>query len=874
MRIVHQIVALFRSVFRNRRVDADLAAEMRFHVERDVQANIARGLSPDAARRAAHLAFGSVDAMQEQSRDERPGAGVREIARDVRFGARLLRKSPGFALTAIAIVALGIGAATAIFTVVHGVLLRPLPYREPERLVSIWASHDQSGARLFPPAAADVVELRQLPRSFEGVALLRAANLNLSGDGEPQRLAGMRVSSNLFGVLGVSAALGRTFLPDEEQAGRDKVVVLSYALWHGRFGADSSLIGRQVQLSGSPYTVIGVAPPGFQFPWAGLDAWVPNVLETGELTRQAINNYRVVARLAPRATIESARAEAAGLARRLPQIGPGVSDAIFTVDSVLDDAVRDVRPALQLVLGAVAFLLALAAVNLSNLFGSKATARSGEFAVRLALGASRRRLAIQAMAESVPVLALGGVLGVLVASWAVRAFVAAAPAGMPRIEHIAISVPVLLVSLALLVVIGFGASIAPAVHAWRSDFTTVTKDGGRSSTVGRTRSRARRFGVAAQVAFAVPLLVGATLLVRSALAVSKVDLGFVPDRVATMSFEVSRAKYVSDQQVSDYYARVVEAARAVPGVTTAAIGNRVPLLGGQSNSVSFDTPKGISEDDLEVDSRPVTPDYFATLGIRLLAGRTFTDHDDATSPVVAVVDERLARMVWPGESAIGKRFVGPGDRPGTIVGVVNHTRTATLESDPRPQMYWSHRQWVQNRAVLAVRAQGEAHALFPQLIAAVRSVDPDQSVYEVRTMPEIVERSLAQRRLTTTLLVGFGTVALVLAAVGIYGVVAYSVSQRMREFGIRVALGATRREVTRLVVGQGTSMALAGAVIGLTIAIVGARIMSSLLYGVSPRDATSMAAASLLLLAVATLASYIPSRRAAGADPGMTLRSE
>jgi putative ABC transport system permease protein len=874
VRIVHQLVALVRALFRSRRIDSDLAAEMRFHVDRDIQANIARGMAPDAARRAAHLAFGSVDALQEQSRDERPGAGFREIVRDMRYGSRLLRKSPGFALTAIAIVALGIGAATAVFTVAYGVMLRPFPFREPERLVSIWASADQSGTRLFPPTAADVVDLRQLDRAFDGVALLRATNLNLAGDGEPQRLAGVRVSSNLFSVLGVPAILGRTFRPEEDKAGRDQVVVLSYALWRGRFGADSSIIGRQLQLSGAPYTVIGIAPPGFQYPWSGLDAWVPNVVEPDELTRAATQNYRVVARLHPRATLESARIEARQLASRLGRVGPMNAPGTFNVDSVLDDAVRQVRPALKLVLGAVVFLLALAAVNLSNLFGAKATSRRGEFAVRLALGASRKRIVVQAMAESVPVLALGGVVGVMVATWAVRAFVASAPAGMPRIENIAVSIPVLLVSLALLMLIGFGASIAPAVQAWRSDFTTVTKDGGRSSTVGRTRSRARRIGVAAQVAFAVPLLVGATLLVRSALAVSQVDLGFVPDRVATMSFEVSRRDLETDQQVSDYYTRIVDAARAVPGVSSAAIGNRVPLLGGQSNTVWFDTPAAPSPDGTEVDSRPVTPEYFTTLGIKLLAGRIFTEHDDAASPFVAIVDDRIARTIWPGESPIGKRFRGPGDREGTIIGVVGHVRTATLESDPRAQMYWSHRQWVQNRAVLAVRTQGDPRAVFPAVIAAVHSVNPNQSVYEVRTMPEIVDRSLVQRRLTTYLLVGFGSVALILAAVGIYGVVAYSVSQRMREFGIRVALGATRREVTRLVVGQGTTMALAGAAVGLTIAMFGARIMSSLVYGVEPRDAVSMVAASALLLAVAALASYIPSRRAAGADPGLTLRAD
>ncbi len=873
MRIIHRIVALLRSVLRSGRVDSDLADEMRFHLEREIQANVARGMSPSAARRAAHLTFGSVDAVQEQSRDERPGAGVRELLRDARFGLRLLGKSPGFGVTAIAIIALGIGAATAIFTVVYGVMLRPLPYQQPERLVTIWLSRDQGRARLYP-SAADVAELRQLDRAFDDVALLRTANLNLVGDGEPQRLIGMRVSTNLFTVLGVPAFLGRTFAPDEDQPGRNKVVVLSHALWTSRFGGDSAIVGRAIQLAGSPHTVIGVMPPGFQFPTTGLDAWAPVIIEDGELTRQAINNYRVVARLDERATVESARREASALAERLGKAYAWNRDAGFTVDSVLEDAVRGVRPALKLLLGAVALLLALAAVNLSNLFGARATARRAEFAVRLALGASRRRLVAQAIAEASPIMALGGMVGVVVAGWAVRAFVASAPPGMPRVESIALSVPVLMVSLLVLVIIGLAASVAPALQVMRSDFTTITKDGGRSSTAGRRRSRARRIGVAAQIAFALPLLVGAGLLLRSALNVSRVDIGFVPDRVATWAFEVSRTKHVSDQQVAEYYTRLVEAVRAVPGVATAAIGNRIPLSGAQTNSIHFETAAGTSDQLTDVDSRTVTPEYFATLGIRLLTGRVFTEHDDATAPMVGIVDDRIAQTIWPGETAIGKRFRGPGDRWGTVIGVVAHTRTASLETDPRPQVYWSYRQWVQNRAVLSVRSETGARPLFAPVIAAIRSVDPDQSVFDVRTMPEIVDRSLAQRRLTTTLLVGFGGVALLVAAVGIYGVVAFGVSQRMREFGIRLALGATRHEVIRLVVWQGASMALIGSAVGLTIAILGARVMSTLVYGVAPRDLASISGATVLLMLVAVTASWIPSRRAAAADPGMTLRSD
>jgi len=874
VRIIHQLLMLWRSLFRSERIDADLADEMRFHVEREIEANVARGMSPAAARREARLRFGSVDTMQEQSRDDRPGASMRQVLRDIWFGVRLLGKSPVFGLTGVAIVALGIGTATAIFSVVHGVILRPLPFREPDRLVSVWLT--RHGVRNLP-AAADAMDLRRLRGVFDDVALFENVNLNLVGDGEPQRLEGVSASPNLFSVLGVSAALGRTFARDEDQPGREHVVLLSDALWRGRFNADATIVGRVIRLNGSPHTIVGVMPPSFQYPSSTYQAWVPLVLEPGELTRQVTDNYRVVARLAPSATLSRSRQEVAALAARLATSNTTDTELSMTVDSMLDDAVRDVRPVLALLLAAVAFLLLIACVNLSNLFGARATARSGEFALRLALGASRARLMAQAIAETVPVLALGGAVGVAMAEWAVRAFVANAPAGLPRVENISLSAPVVAFSLALLVITGFAASIAPAAHAWASDFTTIMKDGGRSSTSGRGRATARRIGVAAQVAFALPLLAGASLLLKSALNVARVDPGFKPDGVATLALEVSRSKHVSDPEVADYYGRLIEAVRAVPGVASASLTNRIPLSGEQTNQVHFETAAGAADEPTNVETRTVTPDYFATLGIRLLGGRGFTDHDDANAPPVAIIDERVARTMWPGETALGKRFREPewrGGRWTTVIGVVAHVRAVGLEVDPLPQVYWSYRQWTQDRMVLAVRSAAEPGVPIASVANAIRSVDPEQSVYNVRTMTAIIDRSLAQRQLTTLLMASFGGVALLLAAVGIYGVVAYGVTQRLREFGIRVALGATGRDVTRLVIWNGTSMAVAGSIIGLVLAIALSGVMSNLVYGVAPRDLASLLGSAALLMSVAAIASYIPARRAAAADPGVTLRAE
>lgn len=872
MRIFHRVVALWRALFRGARIDADLAEEMRFHMERETEANLARGMSPEAARRAARLMFGSVDAAQELSRHDRPGTAVRQLLRDVRSGIRLLGRSPVFGITGILIVALGVGAATAIFSVVYGVMLRPLPFYEPERLVSIWLL--RNSARNYP-AAADAVDLRQLRGVFEDVALFEDTNLNIVGEGEPQRLRGAAVSPNLFSVLGVSAALGRTLAHDEDQAGRDRVVLLSDALWHGRFGRDRSVVGRQIDLNGSVHTVIGIMPPEFQYPSSGHQAWVPLVLEPGELTREVTDNYRVVARLAPGVTLDRARQEAAALTRRIAAAHGG--NAGMIVDSMLDDAVRDVRPVLILLLGAVTLLLLIACANLSNLFAARAAARRAEFAVRLALGASRTRLIAQTIAEAAPVLLVGGLLGVLAAVWTVRIFVATEPAGLPRVESIELSSPVMAFSLALLVLTGLAATIVPAAHAWASDFTMVTKEGGRSSTAGRAHSVARRLAVSAQIAFALPLLVSASLLIQSAINVAQVDAGFRPERVMTFKFEVSRAKYPTDERVADYYAQLVEAVSAVPGMANASLVNRIPLSGGQTNPVHFENASGTADELTNVDTRTVTPEYFATLGIRLIAGRGFTEHDDANAPEVAIVDERLTRTIWPGESAIGKRFREPEWRGGqwvNVIGVVAHVRTAGLEIDPLPQVYWSYRQWTQDRMVLAVRSEVESESLVSQVIAAIRSVDADQSVYDVRTMTEIIDRSQARRRLTTMLMVGFGGISLLLAAVGIYGVVAYGVTLRKREFGIRVAIGATRREVTRLVVWQGTSMAIVGSAVGLVLAIAAAGVTRSLVYEVAPRDVWSMLGATALLILVAGVASYTPARRAATVDPGVTLRSE
>lgn len=873
MRIVHRVVALWRALFQSRRVDEELAEEMRFHLEREAEANVSRGLSPEASVRAARQTFGSIESVQERSRDERPGAMLRQSFRDVRLGTRLLVRSPVFGVTAILIVALGVSAATAVFTVVYGVLLKPLPFRDADELVSIWLV--RNGARNLP-AAADALDLRTLDEVFDDVAFFEGVNLNLVGGLEPQRLQGEAVSANFFSVLGVNAALGRTFAPEEEQAGRDAVVILSDALWRGRFNGDRTIVGQQIDLNGKLRTVAGVMPPGFRHhPSRDDQAWIPLVLSPGEATREVTENYRIIARLASGVTLSRARDEADALAARIRASYGG--NAGMSVDAMIDDLARDVRPALLLLLGAVVLLLLIACANLSNLFAARAAARRTELAVRMALGASRRRLVGQAIAEAAPILIAGGLLGVALAVLAVRLFVGSQPAEMPRVESITLNAPVVAFSLALLALAGVAASLLPIAIGGSSDFATMSRDGGRTATAGRARANARTITVAAQIALALPLLVGASVMLRSAMRVARVDPGFAPEQVITFPFEVLRSKHPTDAQVADYYARLVEAVAAIPGVVNVGLVNRIPLAGGQTNPLRFTGATVPSDELVNVDTRTVTPDYFAAMGIPVLDGRGFDERDDADAPLVVVVDDRIARTMWPGESPIGKRLREPpwrGEREAVVIGVVAHVRTETLESDPLPQVYWNTRQWAQDRMAIAVRTLLDPAALAPSVTRAIRSVDPDQSVYDVRTMDGIIDRSQARRRLTTLLMLGFGAVALVLAAVGIYGVVAFGVTQRMREFGIRIAVGATRSDVTRLILRQGTTVAIAGAAIGLAVALAGAGILRSLVYEVAPRDAGSIVGATAVLILVAIAASYVPARRAAATDPGVTLRTE
>jgi putative ABC transport system permease protein len=881
VRILYRLRALARSWFRDRQLDAELDEELRFHLERQTRANAEAGMAPEEARRAAALELGGLPQIRELASEARPGALARQLVRDAGYGARLLRKSKTFAVASVLIVALGSGAVTAVWSVVYGVVLQPLPYPEPERLVSLFTRAPRLGLGRALAGAADARDWREESRSFDELGLVRPiANFNLTGAGEPERLFGARLSASMFRVLRVAPALGRAFAADEELPGRNRVVLLSQALWKRRFAADPGVVGRTIQLSGVPHVVVGVMGPDFRYPGPEFEMWTPLGLNPDELTRKeapAPYSYLATARLRPGVTLRQAQAELDEIARRLAARYPATNREVgVEVASMLDDASRAVRPALYALLAAAACLLLIACLNLANLLGARAQSRSRELAVRLALGASRGRVALQAVAEVAPILALGGALGTLGAALALSLLLPAARTGLPRADEVSLSAPVLAVSLSMLALTGVAASLVPALQAWRSSSRLELAATGRSAVGGSRQAHARRVLVVAQIALAIPLVAGTGLLLRSLKALAAVDPGFRADRVLSLHLAIPRSKYTDDTQVAAFCTRLLERVAELPGFESAGMVNRLPL-GGVPQIGSLEFEDAVNEARLpSADWRSVTPAYFETLGIPLKAGRVFTAADDEAAPPAGIVDEQVAERIWPGQSALGKRFRLP--YPGmpwvSVVGVVGHVRGDGLDVDPRPQVYWPYRQRAQDRMALVVRGSWDARAAAASVVRAVRDIDPEQPVYDVRTMEQVVARSLAPRRSSLRLVSCFAGIALVLASVGVYGVVAFGVAARLKEFGLRKALGAERQDLIRLVLKEGVGLATLGTLVGLALAALVGGVLEGLVYGVGARDLPTLAVAGLLLLAVAALASWLPARRAAAVDPAVALRSE
>ena len=800
---------------------------------------------------------------------------MRQTVRDLAVGFRMFRRAPGFAVAGILVITLGVGTTTAIFSVVYGVMLRPLPYPQPDRLVALWSRTPASAGRV-KVNPADQRDLLRSNGAFEDIALANAPqNFNLIGDGEPERVIAARLASNIFSVLRISPRLGRRFTPADEQAGNDRVVLLSDGLWRRRFGGDPSVVGRTINLSGVPYEVVGVMDPQFQFPERDYQLWIPLTIDPRLLARRIAGyGHFAVARLKDGVGLDQAQRDVDALAARLEAEYPNTNRGVrLEALPMLEESVRVVRPALYVLLAAVASLLLIACLNLASLVATRAAGRTSEFAVRLALGASHGRLTVLAVAELVPVLLLGGIFGVAAAKLAVAMFIPLAPAALPRVDSIEVNGPVLLFSLAVVALTGLVAGILPATRACRAAVPAEAL-GVRSTTGSRSQVRTRRALVVAQIALTLPLLLGATVLARSFAAVMAVNPGFRTENVLALHMAIPRTKYRTDREIAAFYTRIIDRVRDLPGVVSAAMVNRVPLAGNDlSMALTFDGAEGGPRN---VQSRSATPDYFTTLGIPMRQGRVFTERDSADAPLVAIIDERLAVSLWRNETAIGKRFqvAFPGQSPalGEVVGVVGNIRHQRLETDDDRQVYFSYHQFTDGRIALVVRSQSDARSLVPAIVQTIHSLDPEQPVYDVRTMDDVLARSTAERWLNTAIIAIFATSALLLAGVGLYGVIAYGVTHRVREFGLRIALGAAPSRISGLVLGEGLVLAGTGAAIGLGASVWLSRGLRNLLYGVTALDPLSVASATAVLFVVAVVASYLPARRAALSPPAETLR--
>jgi putative ABC transport system permease protein len=807
-----------------------------------------------------------------------------DIAQDLRYGLRTLRKNPGFTSVAVLALALGIGANSAIFSVVNAVLLQPLPYKNPEQLVMVWENATHLGFPKDTPSAANFLDWRAQNTVFTGMSAMAQKNFNLTGVGEPERLDGRRVSANLFDVLGVQPRLGRGFLPQEDTPGT-RVVILSHGLWQRRFGSDPRIIGQALNLNGESYSVVGVMPPGVGVPsrdnWKD-QLWVPIAFSSEDAQSRGNHYLEVIARMKPGITLKQAQAEMETIAARLAQQYPKTNLRIGTVVSPLhEEVVGDIRPALLVLLGAVGFVLLIACANVANLLLARAAVRQKEIALRLALGASRSRLTRQFLTESVLLATLGAAVGLMFAVAGLRILKTFIPETIAHAGSIGIDAKVLIFTALVAVITGLIFGLAPAAQASNFNLNETLNEGGRGAAEGSKGARLRGLLVITEVAVSFVLLIGAGLLINSFIHLRNLDPGFRADHVLTAKIDLSEVKYPDQEHRTPFLDEVLRRVRALPGVQSAAIAGNLPLTyNGDSTYISVEgIPDPPIDQQLDVIYRAIGPGYFGTMGIPLVRGRDFTDQDSTETGYAVIVSEKLAQHFWPGQDPIGKRLT-PGLPPSgsplrEVIGVVKDVRQNNFLAAPKMQMYMTYRQ-LKDLApnALVVRTAVEPMSLATALRNAVWAVDKDQPVSNIDTMEHIVAGAVARQRFSTTLLGIFATLALTLAAVGIYGVTSYSVAQRTHEIGIRMALGARRRDVLKMTVKQGLKLVVMGVAIGLVAAFVLTRVMASLLFGVSATDPVTFFSISLVLMGVAILASYIPALRATKVDPMVALRAQ
>jgi predicted permease len=878
--------------------EEEIVEELSQHLEEEYERALSCGASEDEARQQALEQLNMSDLLgPELKRVERraPAPPVTlgteekinlfaDLWQDLRYALRTLAKNPTFTSIAIVAIALGIGANTAIFSVVNAVLLRPLPFKNPHQLVMVWENATHLGFPKNTPSPPNFLDWQKQNTVFTGMAAMAERSFNLTGVGEPERLDGRRVSANLFDLLGVPALLGRTFVADDDRPGAH-VVLLSQPLWQRRFGSDPNVIGRAITLNEESYTVIGVMPRSVHLPAYGNwqdKLWVPIAFTNEEVTERGNHFLDIVARIKSGVTHKQAQAEMETIAARLAQQYPQTNTRLgATVTPLHEEIVGDIKPALLILLGAVGFVLLIACANVANLLLARAAVREKEIALRLALGASRSRLTRQFLTESVLLAFLGAGLGLLLALAGVHVLKSFVPSMILQIQTINIDAKVLVFTASIALLTGIVFGLAPAMHALDSNLSDSLKAGGRDSAVSRKGNRLRGSLVIGEVAVSFILLIGAGLLINSFLHLRNLDPGFRTDHLLTMKVDLSDLKYPDGERRSVFFDEVLRRIRALPGVQSVAVAGNLPFTyNGDSASISVegipDPPPGQWPD---VIFRAIGPGYFSTMGIPMIRGRDFTDQDKADSKKVVLISEKTAQHYWPGQDPIGKRL-----KTGTttsnlpwreVIGVVKDVRQNDFIAQPKMQMYFNYRQLKDLAAnALILRTSVEPMSLGTSVRNAIWAVDKDQPVADIDTMDHIVSEAIARQRFSMLLLGVFAAVALMLAAVGIYGVMSYSVAQRTHEIGIRMALGARRADVLQMTVKQGLKLVSVGMMFGLAAAFPLTRLLASLLFGISATDPITFIGISLVLLAVAILASYVPALRATKVDPIIALRAQ
>jgi predicted permease len=814
------------------------------------------------------------------------------IWQDIKYGSRMLLKSPGFTLVAILTLALGIGANTAIFSVVNFVLLRPLGYANPDQLVMIWERNVKKGWSESPTSSGNFADFKNSVKSLD-LAAFTDTNFNLTGGDQPERVAGLRVSANLFSILGVSPIRGRYFSPDEDKPGAGHVLILSYGLWQRSFGANPNLINQTVQLNGQSYTVVGVMPPDFKFPPSfsanvasseetvtNADVWVPLTTDDVPLVRE-IRNLKMIGRLRPGVSPQQAQSETNAIASRLDKEYPDVNAGLEShVIPLQEQVTGDIRLALLVLMAAVALVLLIACANVANLLLAKATSRQKEIAIRTAIGATRIRLLRQLLTESMLLGLLGGALGLVFAIVGAKTLVTFVSSNIPRLKDFSFDAKILIFTLLISLITSLIFGLAPAIDASKPNLNEALKEGGRGSGAGAGRNRIRNALVIAEVALAVVLVTASGLMFRSFMHLQSVNPGFNPQNLITLEVELPEAKYHADQQQIAFQQQLLQRVASIPGVQSAGTVDNLPFSGNSFNSSFMIEGRPIPA----VTERPrafyrvVSPNYFSAMGIPFRRGDQFNERETAEQPGVAIVNDTAARKYWPGEDPIGKKI--KRGRPEsknpwlTIVGITGSASQLSLREESQPEIYVPYLQNTSRNFTLVARTTSDPRSVAAAVRKEVWATDKDLPVSSMKLMEELISNSTAQPRFYVILLSVFAALALILAAVGVYGVMAYAVTLRTRDIGIRMALGARPADIFKHILGQALILSLIGLAIGLVLAIASTRIMSTLLFGISTADPLTLGATAVTLLAVALVASYLPARRATKVDPMVALRYE